>query len=144
MIRVKKFSVLFTLALFILLMAVPPLLASETNASETKAPEARVSETNLEIQYLLKTIEESGCTFKRNWSEYPADEARSHMEMKYDYAKDKITETEQFIKYIATKSSITGKDYTIHCNGKDYPSAEWLTNKLEAYRNNTLSSRSRT
>jgi hypothetical protein len=73
------------------------------------------SETDTEIQYLLETIEESGCTFVRNWSEHPADEARSHMEMKYDYAKDKITQTEQFIKYIATKSSITGKEYTIRC-----------------------------
>lgn len=93
------------------------------------------TDTDAEIQYLLKAIEESGCTFVRNWSEHPADEARSHMEMKYDYAKDKITQTEQFIEYIATKSSITGKEYTIRCEDNDYPSAEWLTQKLEDYRN---------
>lgn len=114
-------SASFILVILVLLMSVSPGIASETDE---------------EIQYLLKTIEESGCTFIRNWSDYPADEARSHMEMKYDYAKDKITKTEQFIKYIATESSITGKDYKIRCDETDYPSAEWLTVKLEEYRNN--------
>ena len=113
----------FIRLLFILLLTASPAIASETDT---------------EIQYLLETIEESGCTFVRNWSEHPADEARSHLEMKYDYAKDKITQTEQFIKYIATKSSITGKAYIIRCDGKDYSSAEWLTDKLGEYRNNQL------
>ena len=117
-------SVSFILLLFILLLTASPAIASETDT---------------EIQYLLETVEESDCTFVRNWSEHPADEARSHMEMKYNYAKDKITQTEQFIKYIATKSSITGKEYTIRCEDDDYPSAEWLTQKLEDYRNNVSS-----
>ena len=99
------------------------------------ASSAVASVADAEIQYLLKTMGESGCTFVRNWSEHPAAEARSHMEMKYGYAKDKITRAEQFIKYITTKSSITGKEYVIRCGDSDYPSAQWLTQKLEAYRN---------
>ena len=98
--------------------------------------------TDAEIQYLLETIEGSGCTFVRNWSEYPAEEARSHMQMKLDYAKDKITKTEQFIKYIATKSSVTGKEYKIVCDGQEYSSAAWLTEKLQAYRNSKTSKQS--
>ncbi len=129
MIRLKlKSSVAIIFILLALCIAATPVSAKSS-----------VTKTDAEIQYLLKTIEESGCTFKRNWSEYPAEEARGHMEMKYDYAKDKITETEQFIKYIATKSSVTGREYIIICDGKEYSSAQWLTDKLTDYRSSQTS-----
>ncbi|MEA3276533.1 MAG: DUF5329 domain-containing protein [Pseudomonadota bacterium] len=93
------------------------------------------SESQSEIQHLLGYIEHSGCTFVRNGSESPATEARAHMEMKYDYAKKKITRAEQFIEYIAAKSSMTGRPYLVRCEGRDHRSKEWLSVELERYRN---------
>ena len=92
------------------------------------------TQAEAEITHLLDFIARSGCTFIRNGSEYPAPEARSHMEMKYDYGKEKITRAEQFIEYIATKSSLTGRPYRVRCEGREQPTSEWLSAELERYR----------
>jgi hypothetical protein len=87
-----------------------------------------------EIDHLLNFIEESGCMFIRNSKEYKATEARDHIENKYAYIKRWVKKTEDFIKYAATKSSMTGKSYLIRCNGRDRPSAEWLQDELNRIR----------
>jgi len=88
-----------------------------------------------ETQYLLDYIEHSGCIFIRNGSEYSPKKARSHIQRKYDYVKDKVSTTEQVIKYAATESSWTGRPYTINCPNKTaVPSADWLTKALMDYR----------
>ena len=88
-----------------------------------------------ETLHLLEFIGNSGCTFTRNGTVYPADKARSHILRKYNYVKDKVSTTEQVIKYAATKSSITGKAYSIKCPGEEsVPSAEWLSDELLKYR----------
>lgn len=87
-----------------------------------------------EIQHLLKFIENSGCEFERNGTVYDSKEARSHIERKYDYVKSHVDETEDFIKYAATKSSMSGSKYQVTCNGKQQTSAEWLHGELSKYR----------
>ncbi|MBE9547863.1 MAG: DUF5329 domain-containing protein [Proteobacteria bacterium] len=88
-----------------------------------------------ETLHLLDYIGQSGCTFTRNGTEYSSEEARSHILRKYNYVKSKISTTEQVIKYAATKSSISGKAYTITCPGEEpVPSAEWLSSELLKYR----------
>lgn len=88
-----------------------------------------------ETLHLLEYISHSGCVFTRNGSEYSSKEARSHILRKYNYVKSKISTTEQVIKYAATKSSISGKAYTITCPGEELvPSAEWLTAELLNFR----------
>ena len=88
-----------------------------------------------ETQYLLDYIEHSGCVFIRNGSEYSPQKARSHIQRKYNYVKDKISTTEQVIQYAATESSWTGRPYTINCPNKTaVPSADWLTKALIDYR----------
>ena len=88
-----------------------------------------------ETQHLLDYIEYSGCIFIRNGSEYNADKARSHIQRKYDYVKDKVTTTEQVIQYAATESSWTGKPYMIHCPTQTpVPSGDWLSEELIRYR----------
>ena len=79
-----------------------------------------------EISYLLETVAESGCTFVRNGSEHSAQNAREHMELKYGHVKRRVRTSEQFIEYAATRSSITGREYTIRCAGVETPSGEWL------------------
>ena len=89
-----------------------------------------------EIRHLLQFIESSGCEFERNGTVYDSKEARSHIERKYDYIESRVDETEVFIKYAATKSSMSGKKYHVTCNGKRQASAEWLHQELSRYRAN--------
>ena len=49
---------------------------------------------------------------------------------KYDYYKNRITSTEDFILYSATKSTMSGEPYRVICNGKSMHTAEWLKEEL--------------
>ncbi len=91
-----------------------------------------------EIQHLLRYIESSGCDFERNGTVYDSGQARSHIERKYDYIESRIDNTEDFIKYAATESSISGEKYHVACNGKRQTSAEWLHDELSRYRANPV------
>jgi uncharacterized protein DUF5329 len=93
------------------------------------------SSVDQETQHLLSYIGNSGCTFIRNGTEYSPEKARAHIRRKYNYVKNKITTTEQVIKYAATESSLSGKIYFIKCPGiAKEPSAEWLTKELIKFR----------
>ncbi|MEA3411290.1 MAG: DUF5329 domain-containing protein [Pseudomonadota bacterium] len=96
--------------------------------------------TEDEIRHLLAFIETSGCTFIRNGNEYPSDEARDHIAMKYGYVRKKAESSEDVIRYVATKSSMTGRIYTVRCDGGEIPSAQWLTQELKTYRTSGLAS----
>lgn len=88
-----------------------------------------------EITHLLGFIEKSDCTFIRNNSYYNSVKARKHIERKYKHIQNRITTTEEFIRYAATKSSITHKAYTVTCGAEDtQPSSQWLLQELELFR----------
>lgn len=87
-----------------------------------------------EIDHLLSFIEQSDCTFIRNGKSYTAVEARQHIEKKYTYLKKRISSTQQFIAYTASKSSITGKKYTVTCDADTLPSRQWLEAELNRFR----------
>lgn len=87
-----------------------------------------------EVAHLLMYVEQSDCTFIRNGKTYSASEAREHIGRKYNYIKGRISSTEQFITYGASKSSITGKKYTIECGGVSMPSGQWLRDELAVFR----------
>ena len=91
--------------------------------------------TEAEIEYLISAVGESGCTFIRNGSRHDAENAASHMRMKYRRGKRYATTAELFIERLASKSSISGKLYTIDCpDSEAVPSGEWLTARLHEYR----------
>lgn len=92
-----------------------------------------------EIRHLLRYIESSGCEFERNGTVYDSKEARSHIKRKYDYIESRVDNTEDFIKYAATKSSMSGRKYQVTCNGREQTSAEWLHNELTRYRTSPTS-----
>ena len=87
------------------------------------------------IGYLLETLENSNLIFIRNGDEYSSKEARAHMQKKLEYAGNRITNVDQFITYLATKSSISGKPYYVkYPDGKKVESSIWmreLLNNLE-------------
>ena len=87
-----------------------------------------------EVNHLLLFVEESGCDFIRNGDHYASLEASRHLRKKYNYLKSKISKTENFITYAGSKSSISGKIYTVICEDVEVPSSVWLTSELLRYR----------
>jgi hypothetical protein len=88
-----------------------------------------------EINYLIKYFETSDCQYERNGEMYNGIEAAEHITSKYNYFKDKIDSTEDFTKYSATRSEISGKYYMIHCDGHAPAKIQsWLTQELQRYR----------
>lgn len=98
--------------------------------------------TQVEIDYLFDYIARSSCQFNRNGSWHDMGAAKSHVNAKYEYLKErgKIDSTESFIDNAASKSSFSGKDYLVQCPGRDaVPSASWLKAELTRYRQNQKS-----
>lgn len=87
-----------------------------------------------EIDHLLQYVAASSCTFVRNGSEYPAEKARDHLESKYHFVGSRISSAEDFIKYLATGSSMSGEPYHVKCGNVDELSGAWLTAELNRYR----------
>ncbi|WP_446010773.1 DUF5329 family protein [Candidatus Electrothrix sp.] len=92
-------------------------------------------EQQAEVAHLLQFVKSSTCRINRNGSFHQGEEAAEHIQKKYDYFQDKIRTTEDFIKYSASKSTMSGKYYTVHCDGqKPIRTRDWLLRELEAYR----------
>lgn len=88
-----------------------------------------------EIQHLLNYISKSNCSFERNEKFYKSPKVIKHILYKKEYFKDKINSTEEFIKFSATKSEVSGKKYKVHCkNTKTQELGLWLFKELESYR----------
>ena len=92
------------------------------------------AQTVKEIDHLLVYISDSPCQFIRNDKAYDAAEARSHIQKKYDYLRSRIKTTEDFIRYAASQSSMSGKPYRIRCGDETMLCADWLREELERYR----------
>jgi hypothetical protein len=91
-----------------------------------------------EIDHLLSHMEKSGCEFFRNGTWYKDPKAvREHVETKYHYFMDKgrINSAEDFIKWSATKSELSGKPYLVKCgDGFEQKLSQWLTDELNQFR----------
>jgi len=94
------------------------------------------ADTTGEINTLLDFVANSGCQFTRNGTTYGPAEARDHIAMKYDYVRSHVKSAEDFIEYAATRSSMSGRAYTVECAGKVTPSGEWLRAELARIRDN--------
>ena len=96
------------------------------------------ADSRQEIDHLLRFVANTDCQYDRNGTIYNGLEARQHINMKYEYYKDRINTTEDFIKYSATKSKISGKKYKIYCpDSKPVYANDWLLRELKAYRRNS-------
>ncbi len=91
--------------------------------------------TQDEIAHLLKFVETTECKYERNGTLHNGAEAVKHINKKYQYYADDIKSAEDFIKYSATKSKMSGKYYKIHCANKAIvKSQEWLLTELKKFR----------
>ncbi len=88
-----------------------------------------------EIEHLLGFVASSSCSFIRNGNHYNAQEAQQHIQKKYDYFRDEIKSAEDFIKYAATKSVLSGRRYSVECPRQPTEeTAQWLLDELSRYR----------
>lgn len=116
-----------TYSLIVSLLTIPILLSPHVLSNDYSLEKT--------INYLLRYVEESQCTFIRNDEEHSSKFAAEHIRNKYDYFRDRINTPEEFIKLCATKSTISGERYLVRCGrNRQIPSAEWLTEELNKYR----------
>ncbi|VAW58332.1 hypothetical protein MNBD_GAMMA08-2665 [hydrothermal vent metagenome] len=88
-----------------------------------------------EVSHLLQFVKNSQCKINRNGAEHSGDKSYKHIENKYDYFRDDIKSTEDFIKYAATKSTMSGSYYEVTCpNKKTIKSRDWLLQELKRFR----------
>lgn len=90
-----------------------------------------------EISRLMDALADSDCQFQRNGRWYGAAEARTHLQRKYDYLRQKnlVASSEQFIARAASESSMSGKPYRVRCPGQpDQLSASWFHQQLQRLR----------
>jgi len=118
----KKLSVLvkiFFIYLFLL------------NTANADVPAGQVKE----VDHLLAYVKNSGCVINRNGTDHPAEKGIEHIEMKYDYFRDDIKNTEEFIEYSATKSTMSGDYYMVTCPGwETIRTKDWLMAELKHFR----------
>jgi hypothetical protein len=94
-----------------------------------------LASTQEEINHLLNFVASTDCKYERNGTLHNGTEAVAHINKKYEYYLDDIESAEDFIKYSASKSKMSGKYYKIHCNNKaPVKSQDWLLTELVAYR----------
>ena len=90
-----------------------------------------------EVTHLINFVKISNCVLNRNGTKHSAEKSTAHIEKKYNYFRNKIKSTEDFIKYSATKSTMSGKYYTVTCPGrKAVKSQDWLLEELARFRAN--------
>lgn len=111
-------------AIFVFLLI--PISLAQTAVSAEPIP--------AEIDYLLTTMGSSDCTFIRNGKEYDADAAEAHLRMKYKRARRYASTSEDFIRNLASRSSMSKKPYLISCDGAErVESGTWLMQLLVEY-----------
>jgi len=95
------------------------------------------ADTEKEIDHLLDFVARTPCTYERNGTLHNGQEARDHINRKYEYYKKKINTAEDFIRYSATESKLSGRKYKIHCPNSGVMNAgDWLLHELEVFREN--------
>jgi len=87
------------------------------------------------IQHLIGSVETlEGAKFIRNGSEYDAQSAANHLRLKLKNAGKRVRTAEDFIKYCASKSSITGEAYLIRfTDGTTVKAEVFFRRKLVAF-----------
>jgi hypothetical protein len=120
-----------TAAFFVLSIFVLSLTSPASSSDFTPA-------TKSEVLHLISYIRQSGCQFNRNGEWYQdANAICGHIQLKCDYflGKGAINSTEDFIKWSASKSEMSGKPYLVKCgDASPMPLSGWLSQELDRYR----------
>lgn len=94
-----------------------------------------LADTQQEIDHLLDYVAGTSCEYDRNGTIYTGLEARDHIYTKYSHYRKKVKTAEDFIRYSATKSIISGRKYQIRCpDAEPVDASDWLLEELNHYR----------
>lgn len=94
-----------------------------------------LADTKAEIDHLISYVKNTNCMYERNGDKHKGSKAAKHIVKKYRYFEDDIKSAEDFIKLSATKSTMSGKYYQIHCpNQPVIKSQDWLLAELNRLR----------
>lgn len=90
-------------------------------------------EEKIRTEALLTELgKQQNLTFTRNGSGHSAPEAESHLRLKLGKTEKRLQTTEQFIDNVASKSSITGKEYQVtDAQGKVTSANQYLHDLLK-------------
>jgi Family of unknown function (DUF5329) len=107
------------------------LLSFAVFASAAQPPAAETAK----IEYLIREVQSlQGAQFFRNGVAYSAAAAGEHMRLKWRMAGTRVASAEDFIRYCASVSSVSGLPYTIRfADGRVVTAAQFLTKKLSEY-----------
>lgn len=98
-------------------------------------PMLSFANTKQEIKHLLNYVKNTECVYERNGDKHTGQEAVKHIKKKYDYYFDDVITAEDFITFSATKSTMSGKHYKVHCKGKPSVNSQtWLLAELNKFR----------
>jgi hypothetical protein len=102
------------------------------SSASSDVPEDQAAEVEHLINYLADS---DNCRMIRNGKSYSAEDGAKHVRRKYNYFRDEISSTEEFIEYAGTKSTKSGRLYEVLCIGQEPEfSRDWLLEELSAYR----------
>jgi hypothetical protein len=92
-------------------------------------------EQEVEVEHLINYLADSDCQMVRNGKSHDGKDGANHVRRKYAHFRKEILNTEDFIQYSATKSTLSRKYYEVHCPGEaPVRSRDWLLEELKAYR----------
>jgi hypothetical protein len=126
---------LLLLAVAWLLLTLSPVAFGYGTDSVTSAAQQASIEQH-RIDYLIASVAAlKNASFIRNGKAYDAARAASHLRLKRRFAGSKVKTAEDFIRYCATASSMSGIRYTIRfADGHSMDSASFFQQKLALYR----------
>ena len=88
-----------------------------------------------EVRHLLEFVRDGHCSVERNGTRYTGKDAYSHIMKKYDYFRDRIETSEDFIELSATKSTMSDQYYRVFCDGiPPMRTKDWLLEELNEFR----------
>ena len=119
----RKTSMKISLYFFFFLLVIPTMRVAVADPMQD------------EIHHLLDFVASTQCRYERNGKSYDGEEAVKHIRRKYRYFRKQIDSTEKFIELSATKSTMSGSYYMIHCDdGPGVRSQQWLLDELQDFR----------
>ena len=128
----KTMPSLFARVLALCLLALCSNLALAQAETSTASTVPSVPTEAQKIQMLIHNIEVmKDARFVRNGSDYDGAAAADHLRLKLRHAGDRIKTAQDFITYLATGSSFSGKPYLIRFNdGREVESATYFHTML--------------
>lgn len=96
---------------------------------------ARDAVESEKIEFLIASVEKlTAEKFVRNGTEYDGKEAAKHLRKKLKRAAGRVRRAEDFITYIGSGSSLSGKPYLIKFpDGRTLETGKYLRDKLKEY-----------